>query len=186
MKNDVILYVSQCLKCQQVKAENLHPATLLYPHNVPEYKWQVISMDFIQGIPMSQNKYDVILVVVDKLTIVAHFIIGNLTNNSPILANKFVQEVFWLHGVLEVIISDNDSRITSIFWQTLYASLGTKLNISSDYHPETNGQTEKVNQVLEDLLRMYCMDQHYKWEEYLPLVEFSYNNTFHYSIQMVP
>ncbi|KAH9324265.1 hypothetical protein KI387_004443, partial [Taxus chinensis] len=91
-----------------------------------------------------------------------------------------------LHGVPELIISDRDPRMMSRFWQTLNTSLGTKLNFSSAYHPETDGQTERVNQVLEDMLRMYCMDQQYKWEEYLPLVEFAYNNTYHSSLKMAP
>ncbi|KAH9294374.1 hypothetical protein KI387_040428, partial [Taxus chinensis] len=91
-----------------------------------------------------------------------------------------------LHGIPELIISDRDLRMTSWFWKTLNAALGTKLNFSSAYHPEMYGQTERVNQVLEDMLRMYCIDQQYKWEEYLPLVEFSYNNTYHASLKMVP
>ncbi|KAH9293928.1 hypothetical protein KI387_040867, partial [Taxus chinensis] len=91
-----------------------------------------------------------------------------------------------LHGIPELIISDRDLRMTSRFWQTLNAALGTKLNFSSAYHPEMDGQTERVNQVLEDMLRMYCMDQQYKWEEYLPLVEFAYNNTYHASLKMAP
>ncbi|KAH9303245.1 hypothetical protein KI387_014828, partial [Taxus chinensis] len=91
-----------------------------------------------------------------------------------------------LHGVPELIISDRDPRMTSRFWQTLNTALGTKLNFSSTYHPETDGQTERVNQVLEDMLQIYCMDQQYKWEEYLPLVEFAYNNTYHSSLKMAP
>lgn len=143
-------------------------------------------MDFIQGLPMSKNKHDTILVVVDKLTKVAHFIPGNLKDGSFVLAKKFVQEIFWLHGVPETIFSDRDTRMTSRFWTILNAALGTKLNFSSTYHPQTDGQTERVNQVVEYVLQMYCMDQQYKWEEYLPLVEFAYNNSFHASLGMVP
>ncbi|KAH9322126.1 hypothetical protein KI387_016765 [Taxus chinensis] len=179
-------FVTHCLECQRVKAEHMHPARLLYPHSIPHYKWQVISMDFVQGLPMSKNKHDVILVVVDKLTKVAHFIAGNLKDDSPVLAKRFVHKIFRLYGVPELIISDRDPRMTSRFWQTLNITLGTKLNYSFAYHPETDGQTERVNQVLEDMLRMYCMDQQYKWEEYLPLVEFAYNNTYHSSLKMAP
>ena len=107
---------------------------------------------------MSQNKHDVILVVVDKLTKVAHFIAGNLKDDSPVLARRFVHETFILHGVPELIISDRDPGMTSRFWQTLNAALGTKLNLSYAYHPKANGQIERVNQFLEDMLRMYCME----------------------------
>ena len=97
--------------------------------------------------------------MVDKLTKVAHFIPGNLSDGAPEIAHKFIKKKFRLHGILEKIISDRDARITSKFWQTLFTALGTKLNISSAYHPETDRQTERVNQVLEDLLRVYCMDR---------------------------
>ncbi|XP_059068640.1 uncharacterized protein LOC131859116 [Cryptomeria japonica] len=139
-----------------------------------------------QGLPMSRNKHNAILVVVDRLTKVAHFIPSNLSDGAHTIAYKFLHEIFRLHGIPEKIISDRDARMTSRFWQTLFSALGTQLNISSAYHPETDGQTERVNQVLEDLLRMYCMDQQYKWEEYLPLVEFAYNNSFQSSIKMAP
>ena len=115
MKKDVINFVTHCLECQRVKAEHMHPAGLLYPHSIAQYKWQVITMDFVQGLPMSRNKHDVILVVVDKLTKVAHFIAGNLKDDSPVLAKRFVHEIFRLHGVPELIISDRDLRMMSRF-----------------------------------------------------------------------
>ena len=158
----------------------------MHPNEVPEWKWQVISMDFVQGLPMTQNRHNNILVVVDRLTKVAHFILGNLSNGAPEIAHKFIKEIFRLHGIPEKIISNRDARITSRFWQTLFTALGTKLNISSAYHPETDGQTERVNQVLEDLLKVYCMDRQYQWKTYLPLVEFAYNNSYQSSIKMAP
>ena len=118
-------------------------------------------MDFVQGLPMTRNRHNTILVVVDRLTKVAHFIPGNLLDGAPEIAKKFIKEIFRLHGIPEKIMSDRDARITSTFWRTLFTTLGTKLNISSAYHPETDGQTERVNQVLEDLLRVYYMDQQY-------------------------
>jgi hypothetical protein len=142
LKWDVTKYVAQCLECQCVKAEHVHLAGLLYPHEISQYKWQVISMDFVQGLPMMRHKHDVILVVVDKLTKVAHFIPSSLKDGSPVLARKFVQEIFQLHGIPETIISDRDTRMTSQFWTTLNSSLGTRLNFSTAYHPKTDGQTE--------------------------------------------
>ena len=125
---------------------------------------------------MTRNRHNTILVVVDRLTKVAHFIPRNLTDGAPEIAHKFIKEIFRLHGILDKIISGRDARITSRFWQTLFSALGTKLNIRSAYHPETDGQTKRVNQVLEDLLRVYCMDRQYQWEMYLPLVEFAFSN----------
>ena len=143
-------------------------------------------MDFVQGLPMTSHRHNCILVIVDKLTKAAHFIAGNLTDDALAIAQKFIKEIFRLHGVPEKIISDRDAKFTSRFWTTLQAALGTQLNFSTSYHPETDEQTERTNQVLEDLLCMYCMDQQTKWEEYLPLVEFSYNNSFQATIGMAP
>lgn len=186
MKKNAARFVASYLECQRIKAKHQHPTELLQPNAIPNWKWQIISMDFVQGLPMSRNKHNAILVVVDRLTKVAHFIPGNLSDRAPTIAYKFLHEIFRLRGVPEKIISDRDARMTSRFWQTLFSALGTQLNISSTYHPETDGQTERVNQVLEDLLRMYCMDQQYKWEEYLPLVEFAHNNSYQSSIKMAP
>jgi transposase InsO family protein len=102
------------------------------------------------------------------------------------VARVFVSEVIRLHEIPKKIISDRDSRFTSRFWTSLQSALGTKLNLRTTYHPETDGQTERVNQVMEDMLRMYVMDNQTQWEKYLPLVEFAYNNSYHSSIRMPP
>jgi transposase InsO family protein len=98
----------------------------------------------------------------------------------------FISEVIHLHRILKKIILDRDSRFTSRFWKSLQSALGTQLNLSTAYHPETDGKTERVNQVMEDMLRMYVMDNQTQWEKYLPLVDFSYNNSYHSSIGMPP
>lgn len=140
MKREITDFVAGCLECQRVKAEHRYPASLLHPNEVPEWKWQIISMDFVQGLPMTRNKdNNTILVVVDGLTKVAHFIPGNLIDGAPEIPHKFMKEIFRLHGILDKIISDKDARITSRFRQILFTALGTKLNISSAYHPETDG-----------------------------------------------
>ena len=102
-------------------------------------------MDFVQGLPMTWCKHDVILVIVNKLTKVAHFIPSSLKDGSLILARKFVQEIFRLHGIPKTIVLDRDICMTSQFWTTLNAALGTQLNFSTAYHLETDGQTEWVN-----------------------------------------
>eukprot|EP00253_Pinus_taeda_P010631 PITA_10631 len=157
MKKSIVKYLSQCLECQQIKAEHQHPAGLLQPLPVPEWKWEVISMDFITGLPKTKRNNDSIFVVVDKLSKAAHFIPVQSTYRAAQIAHIFMQNIFRLHGLLKDIISDRDVKFTSAFWKTLFAELGTQLNFSTAYHPQTDGQTERVNQMLEDMLRAYVM-----------------------------
>ena len=97
-----------------------------------------------------------------------------------------MKEIVRLHGVPKAIVSDRDSKFTSNFWKGLFKEFGTNLNLSTAYHPQTDDQTERVNQVIEDILRMYVMDRPSKWEDYLYLVEFAYNNGYHASLRMIP
>eukprot|EP00253_Pinus_taeda_P011178 PITA_11178 len=186
MKKDIAEYLARCLECQQIKAEHQHPAGLLQPLPIPEWKWEIISMDFIAGLPKTKKGNDSIMVIVDKLSKAAHFIPVQSTYRAPQIAHVFMQNVFKLHGLPKVIISDRDVKFISAFWRTLFADLGTQLNFSTAYHPQTDGQTERVNQVVEDMLRAFVMQQPTLWEEYLHLVEFAYNNGYHTSTQMSP
>ena len=147
MKRDMDEYISRCIKCQQVKVEHQHPAGLLQPLPVPEWKCEVISMDFITGLPMTWRQHDSIMVVVDRLTKVAHFIPVKSTYEAGDIAKIFMKEIFKLHGLPKEIVSDRDVKFTSNFWKGLFADLGTKLNFNTVYHPQTDGQTERVNQV---------------------------------------
>eukprot|EP00253_Pinus_taeda_P010363 PITA_10363 len=186
MKKNIIEYLSQCLECQQIKAEHQHPAALLQPLQILEWKWEVISMDFITGLPKTKKNNDSIFVVVDKLSKAAHFIPVQSTYRAAQIAHIFMQNIFRLHGLPKSIISDRDVKFTSAFWKTLFAELGTQLSFSTAYHPQTDGQTERVNQMVEDMLRAYVMQQPTRWEDYLHLVEFAYNNGYHTSTQMSP
>eukprot|EP00253_Pinus_taeda_P033985 PITA_33985 len=186
MKKQVVEYLPRCLECQQIKAEHQHPVGLLQPLPIPEWKWETISMDFITGLPRTKKGNDSMMVVVDKLSKVAHFIPVQSTYKAVQIAHLFMQNVFRLHGLPKVIISDRDVKFISTFWRTLFAELGTQLNFSTAYHPQTDGQTERVNQVLEDMLRAYVMLKPGQWEEYLHLVEFAYNNGYHTSTQLSP
>jgi transposase InsO family protein len=186
MKRDVVHFVTKFLECQQVKADHHHPAGLLQPHDVPMSKWEVISMDFVVGFSLTSHRHNAILVIVDKLTKSAHFIPVRDTYDVTDVARMFVSEVIHLHQIPKKMISDRDSRFTSRFWTSLQSALGTQLNLSTTYHPETDGKTKRVNQVMEYILRMYVMDNQTHWEKYLPLVEFAYNNSFHSSIGMPP
>jgi transposase InsO family protein len=186
MKRDVVHFVAKFLECQQVKSDYHHPAGLLQPHDVLMSKWEVISMDFVVGLSLTSHRHNSILVIVDKLTKSAHFIPVRDTYDVTDVERVFVSEVIRLYEIPKKIISDRDSRFTSRFWTSLQSALGTRLKLSIAYHPKIDGQTERVNQVMEDMLRMYFMDNQTHWEKYLPLVEFTYNNSFHSSIGMPP
>jgi hypothetical protein len=186
LKKDIANYLAKCIECQQVKAEHRHPAGLLQPLPIPEWKWETISMDFITGLPTSTKQNDAIMVVVDKLSKSTHFIPVKSTCKAIDIANIFMKEIFKLHGMPKKIVSDRDTKFTSNFWKSLMAGLETKLLFSTAYHPQTDGQTERVNQILEDMLRMHVMHQPKKWEDYLPLVEFAYNNGYQESLKMSP
>jgi hypothetical protein len=186
LKKDIAEYLAKCIELKQVKAEHRHPTRLLQPLPIPEWKWETISMDFITGLPTSTKQNDAIMVVVDKLSKSAHFIPIKSTCKAIDIANIFMKEIFRLHGMPEEIVSDRDTKFTSNFWKSLMAGLKTKLLFSIAYHPKTDGQTERVNQILEDMLRMHVMHQPKKWEDYLPLVEFTYNNDYQESLKMSP
>jgi hypothetical protein len=157
LKRDIFHFIAKCLECQQVKADNHHSVGLLKPHDVPMFKWEVISMDFVVRLSLTSHRHNSILVIVDKLIKSAHFISVRDTYDVTNVARVFVNEVIHLHGIPKNIISDRDSRFTSRFWTSLQSALGTQLNLSTSYHPEIDGQTERVNQVMEDMLRMYVM-----------------------------
>jgi hypothetical protein len=142
MKRDIAEYVSLCDTCQRVKAEHQRPAGLLQPLKIPEWKWEEIRMDFIVGLPRTQAGYDKIWVIVDRLTKVAHFIPVKTTNSGAKLAELYMSTTVCLHGVPKEIVSDRGSQFTSKFWEKLHESMDTKLNFSSAYHPQTDGQTE--------------------------------------------
>ena len=141
-----------------MKADHRHRAGLLQPHDIPTSKWEVISMDFVVVFPLTSERHNAILVIVDELTKSAHFIPVRDSYNVTDVKRVFVNEVIRLHGLPTKIISDRESRFTSRFWTILQSALGTQLNLSTAYHPETDGKTERVNQVMEDMLRMYVMD----------------------------
>ena len=126
------------------------------------------------------------MVVVDKLSKAAHFIPIKSTYKAVHIIEIFMKEIFRLHGIPKMVISDRDAKFTRTFWKALFKGLDTQLNFSTTFHPQTDGQTERVNQILEDMLRMYVMNQPKKWEEYLHLVEFAYNNHFQASAKLSP
>ena len=143
-------------------------------------------MDFITKLLISNKQHDSIMVVVDKLTKYAHFIRVNITHKASNIFDIYMREISRLHGIPKTIVSDRDPKFTSNFWKGLFNGFGTNLNFSTTYHPESDGQTKRVNQVIEDMLRMCVIDKPSKWEDYIHLVEFSYNNGYQSSLKMSP
>ena len=151
MKRDIVDFVAQCPNCQQVKYEHQRPGGTLQRMPILEWKWERIAMDFVVGFPKTLGNFDSIWVIVDRLTKSAHFI--------PVkLAKLYISEVVRLHGVPFSIISDRGTQFTSMFWKTLHAELGTRLDLSTAFHPQTDGQSERTIQVLEDMLRACVME----------------------------
>ncbi|KAB2008356.1 hypothetical protein ES319_D10G093300v1 [Gossypium barbadense] len=143
-------------------------------------------MDFVSGLPLSPKKKDAIWVIVDRLTKSAHFIPVRMDYSLDKLVELYISEIVKLHGVLISIIFDRDSRFTSRFRDNLQEALGTQLHFSTAFHPQTDGQSERVIQVLEDMLRCCILEFEGNWEKYLPLIEFAYNNSYQSSIKMAP
>jgi hypothetical protein len=186
LKREIAKYIARCMECQKVKAEHRHPIGLLQPLPIPEWKWEVVTMDFITRFPRKRKKHDLIMVVVDKLTKSTHFIPLKNTHKAAYVANIFLKEVARLHGIPKTIVFDRDPKFTSNFWKGLFKGFRMNMNFNRVYYPESDGQTERVNRVIEDMLRMYVMDKPSRWEDYEHLVEFAYNNGYHASLKMSP
>ncbi|KAI3695720.1 hypothetical protein L1987_78720 [Smallanthus sonchifolius] len=162
MKKDIASYVGRCLTCSK------------------------IAMDFVTKLPRTSSGYDSIWVIVDRLTKSAHFIPIREDYKMEKLARLYIGEIVSRHGVPVSIISDRDSRFTFRFWQTLQRALGTRLDMSRAYHPQTDGQSERAIQTMEDMLRACVIDFGGNWDTHLPLIEFSYNNSYHTSLRCAP
>ncbi|KAI3669469.1 hypothetical protein L6452_40705 [Arctium lappa] len=186
MKRDIALYVRKCLTCAKVKAEHHKSSGLLQQPEIPQWKWEQITMDFVTKLPRTGKGHDSIWVIVDRLTKSVHFLPIQEDYKMEKLARIYISEIVTRHGVPISIISDRDSRFTSRFCQSLQRALGTRLDLSTSYHPQTDGQTERTIQTLEDMLQACVMDFGGNWDTHLPLVEFSYNNNYHTSIQCAP
>ncbi|GKB62233.1 putative reverse transcriptase domain-containing protein [Tanacetum coccineum] len=169
----------KCLTCSRVKAECQKLFSLLIQPEIPTWKWERITMDFITKLPKTSNGHDTIWVIVDRLTKSAHFIPTKATYSMKTLTRLYIKEIVSRHGVPISINSDHDSHFTSRFWQSMQNALGTQLDMSTTYHLETDGQSERTIQTLKDMLRACVIDFGKGWERHLPLVEFSYNNNYH-------
>ncbi|GJT60981.1 reverse transcriptase domain-containing protein [Tanacetum coccineum] len=186
MKKDIAEYVSKCLTCSKIKAEHQKPSGLLQQPEIPEWKWEKITMDLVTRLPRSSSGYDVIWVIVDRLTKSAHFLLIREDFKMERLSRIYINEIVTKHGVPVSIISDRDGWFSSHFWRALQKALGMRLDMSTAYHPQTDGQSERTIQTLKDMLRACVIDFRGSWDTHLPLVEFSYNNSYHKSIKCAP
>lgn len=186
MKKEILEYVKTCTECQKAKSLNTKPFGKLRPFPPPSKKWEEISMDFIFDLPRTSNKNTGILVVVDKLSKQTHFIPLDSKINAKGTADLFYKEVYKQHGLPRKIISDRDSRFTSNFWKELMKLLQVKLNLSTAFHPQTDGQSERAFRILEEMLRCYVNSTQNDWERFLPGLEFAYNNSINESTKHTP
>ncbi|GJS33756.1 putative reverse transcriptase domain-containing protein, partial [Tanacetum coccineum] len=168
MKANIATYVSKSLTCTKVKAEHQRPSGLLVQPEIPQWKWEKITMDFVTKLPKSSQGYNTIWVIVDRLTKSAIFMPMRETDPMDKLERMYLKEV------------------VKNFWKSLQKALGTSLDMSTAYHPQTDGQSERTIQTLEDMLRACVIDFGNGWVKHLPLVEFSYNNSYHASIKAAP
>lgn len=176
MDDEVHKYVTGCDACQRNKPSHQAKMGLHQPLPVPRWPWQQVSLDLITGLPRSKSGFDAIVVFVCKLTKMVHYVATITAVTAPQLATLFMREVCRLHGLPESILSDRDPRFTAHFWRALWEQLGTKLTMSTAYHPQTDGQTERANRTLEEMLRSYVNWRQTDWDVHLSTLELAVNN----------
>jgi transposase InsO family protein len=185
MKNAVQEYVQSCLTCQMAKPDRAKSPGLLQPLPVPSGAWHTISLDFVEGLPLSGHA-DCVMVVVDKFTKYVHFIALKHPYTAASVAQLFLDQIYRLHGMPTALVSNRDKIFTSRLWQELFRLAQVQLKMSTAYHPQTDGQTEQVNQCLETFLRCFVSACPAKWKSWLVLAEFWYNSSFHSAIGRSP
>lgn len=186
MPRTVKRFCRNCPDCQRSKTSTLAKKGIHRPLSIPSGRWESISLDFITGLTPTATGLDCILVVVDRLTKRAHFIATTKALSAQDCADIFVKEIFRLHGLPKSLVSDRDVRFVSNFWRTLHAMLGISLDMSTPYHPESDGQTERTHRTLQQMLRPYLNDMKSDWSRFLPALEFGYNNAYQSSLKMSP
>jgi hypothetical protein len=185
MKQDLQNFMAKCDVCQRNKEEIVKSLGTLQPLLIPPAIWRDISMDFIVGLPKSGNK-SVIMVVVDRLSKYAHFCALQHPFTTSNVAQLFMDQVFKLHGMPHSIVSNHDPTFTNNFWKESFKLQGTQLHLNTTYHPQTDGQTEILNKCLETYLRCFASKRQNQWAQWLPLVEWWYNTSYHTTTCVTP
>ncbi|GJW54798.1 putative reverse transcriptase domain-containing protein [Tanacetum coccineum] len=186
MNANITTYVSKCLTCAKVKVEHQRPSRLLVQPDIPQCKWDNVTMDFVMKLSKSSQGYDTIWVIVDRLTKFTIFVPMRETDPMDKLARMYLKEVVIRHGIPLSIICYRDPTFASNFWRSLQNALGTSQDMSTAYHPQIDRQNERTIQTLEDMLRACAIDFGKGWVNHFPLVKFSYNNSYHASIKAAP
>ena len=185
MRETIKQYVKNCDICQWSKVVQHAPYGMLQPNDVPDQPWKSIAMDFITDLPISDG-YDTILVVIDRLTKMSHFIPCNKNLDAQQFATLFLKEIIRLHGILRDFITDMGSLFTSDFWKETMEKLRIERRLSTAFHLQTDGQTKPTNGILEEYLRAYVIYQQDNWNELLPMAEFTYNNGYQETLKTTP
>ena len=186
MYGTVEKYIKHCEFCQRNKPSNVKPPGLLQSMPTPSKPWDSVSCDFIVKLPLTTSGFDSIAVFVDMFSKMAHFVPCTTDITAEQTAELFVNNIFRLHGLPANFISDRDSKFTSAFWKSVMEHFRVTLKMSSSYHPQTDGQTERVNRILEQMLRNYVTHEQNDWDKYLIFAEFAYNNAVHSSTGYSP
>jgi transposase InsO family protein/translation initiation factor IF-1 len=177
MSRSIYSYVVACPSCQRNKPVMQRPLGLLQPLPVPTSKWEQITMDLITDLPVTKKGHDAVVTFVDRLTKMVHFAPTTKTAGAEAIANVFLSTWYKYHGLPRVIVSDRDRRFLSHFWQALFKALGTELRFSTAFHPQTDGQSERANRTLEEVLRHFVSPRQDDWDDYLDLAEFAINDS---------
>ncbi|KAJ9522418.1 hypothetical protein QJQ45_008294 [Haematococcus lacustris] len=186
VRADVRDYVGTCDACQRDKSSNPKPGGLLRPLTVPGYRWEHVSMDLVTKLPAGTHGYDAICVIVDRLSKMVHFVPCKESMNAMTFARLFVNNVFKLHGLPAEVLTDRGAHFNNKFWHAVKKLLGMKTNMSTAYRPQSDGQTERYNRVLEEMLRHYISPTQADWPDHLALAEFAVNNSWQESIHSTP
>lgn len=183
---DVFKYIRGCLSCQQARCKNQKPITDPQVLEFPTRRWGSIAMDFIQGLPKTKSGFNTILTFVDRFSKRPHFIPCSDNITAVQVAHLFHEHVFRLHGLPDSIVCDRDPLFTSRFWKELLSVLKIRLKMSTTNHPQTDGQSEVMNRIVEDYLRIYCNYRQDDWDEHLPAAEFSYSSSKFHATGLTP
>ena len=187
LPSEVQRYVATCDSCCKHKSERQRPIGLLQPLPVPHQPWETVTMDFVTSLPQTADGKDTVVVFVDKLTKMCHLFPTTAKGlDARKVAHVFLDQVFRHHGIPENIISDRDVRFTNDFWHEVLLRLGSFCNLSTAYHPQTDGQTERANQTFEQVIRQFIAPDMTNWDTLLPMVEFAMNDHIHMGMQQTP
>jgi transposase InsO family protein len=178
-------YVIECTACQRTKSSRRKYNGLLHPLPIPTERWKMVTIDFMTQLPLCDN-YDSIMVVVDRHTKMAHFMPCRTDITSEQTAYLYIDRVFRYHGIPKTLVSDRGTQFVAQVWKTFCTQLGIEHHMSTGFHPETDGQTERVNQYINQYLRVYSSYQQDNWVSLLPCAEFSYNNSIHTATGVTP